>query len=718
MDKIGDYCQHSEVVTIDDFDPPPEDWFCLYPLRRSKYESVAIKASDEFFDKWNAVAVNDGLQEKPRTLPACQTPHGNYVAWAYPECFPDRVASNAQYCDFAYFWDDVSDLLNEQQCEDVTQDLALTVLAEMAGGPPFESKYGLSKLALEFTRQFLKTDGDIAMDMLKGWGAYLDSQTKISCDGSMSFEQFKKHRFSDGGVLWGIELGSWALGIRCPQEEKDTIKDVVHEAGMAAVLVNDYYSFKKEFDDLSKAGALHRMKNSLDLLMREYGYTEDEARSIMRQEINTAEQAFMDAYDAWEAAPGPKSHELRRYWQMCLWLFSGSTFWMAHGPKFHHEYTTTAEDRATIVGACNGPLRVLERYPPPKNQRMNNMRSVPQSLAINNGSTPASITDGNGMAATDSVHKKEVSYVSFIAPFEKAPNDMCIAPSEYIASLQPSSMGNRLIDTLNYWFQVPSRSIQTIKSIVQGLHNSSLMLNDIEDHSLLRKDQPASHVLYGASQTINSANFAFIRAVQQTTELSNRQSTTICLEELGNLHCGQSFNLEWRHHSRCPTTDEYIKMTDNTTGSMFRLIVRLMEAESPLSFSCSELLTTLLTLMGRYEQIKEDYLNLKSEDYTSKIDSTEDIDRVKLSLPLIHLWNNYSHPDRITAAIHNRTPTTSLTKELKKHINKAMESTQTFEYVRGVLKYLHEEMMRTFDGLEKKMGTNNEARVLLWKLKL
>jgi AmiR/NasT family two-component response regulator len=34
---------------------------------------------------------------------------------------------------------------------------------------------------------------------------------------------------------------------------------------------------------------LDRMKSAVGLLMREYGYTEDEARSITRQEINKGE---------------------------------------------------------------------------------------------------------------------------------------------------------------------------------------------------------------------------------------------------------------------------------------------------------------------------------------------------------------------------------------------------------------------------------------------
>ncbi|KAL3449619.1 hypothetical protein BJX65DRAFT_306157 [Aspergillus insuetus] len=54
--------------------------------------------------------------------------------------------------------------------------------------------------------------------------------------------------------------------------------------------------------------------------MRDYGYTEDEARMITRHEINKGERAFMDAYNAWKSGlhpPDPNtSTELRTFWHM------------------------------------------------------------------------------------------------------------------------------------------------------------------------------------------------------------------------------------------------------------------------------------------------------------------------------------------------------------------------------------------------------------------
>ena len=56
--------------------------------------------------------------------------------------------------------------------------------------------------------------------------------------------------------------------------------------------------------------------------------------------------------------------------------------------------------------------------------------------------------------------------------------------------------------------------------------------------------------------------------------------------------------------------------------------------------------------------------------------------------------------------------------EVKNHILQAMDKAGTFEYARGVLKYLHEEMMRMLDEVEADLGRNTEARILLLGLGL
>jgi geranylgeranyl pyrophosphate synthase len=39
------------------------------------------------------------------------------------------------------------------------------------------------------------------------------------------------------------------------------------------------------------------------------------------------------------------------------------------------------------------------------------------------------------------------------------------------------------------------------------LHNASLLVDDIEDNSILRRGIPVAHKIYGTASTINSANY-------------------------------------------------------------------------------------------------------------------------------------------------------------------------------------------------------------------
>lgn len=153
-------------------------------------------------------------------------------------------------------------------------------------------------------------------------------------------------------------------------------------------------------------------------------------------------------------------------------------------------------------------------------------------------------------------------------------------PSTYISSMPSKGVRRALIDALNTWFCVPAGLLSTITSIVNMMHNASLILDDIEDNSPLRRGKPAAHTIFGQAQGINSANFMFVRATQVVMQDLNATALTVFLEELESLCLGQSWDLYWKHNLICPTEDEYINMVDFKTGGMFRMLVWLMEAES------------------------------------------------------------------------------------------------------------------------------------------
>lgn len=105
-------------------------------------------------------------------------------------------------------------------------------------------------------------------------------------------------------------------------------------------------------------------------------------------------------------------------------------------------------------------------------------------------------------------------------------------------------------------------------------------VDDVEDSSLLRRGIPVAHSIFGMAQTINSANYVYFEALQELVKLDNPQTIQIYSDELCNLHRGQGMDLFWRDTLTCPSEDDYLEMVGNKTGGLFRLAVKLMQAES------------------------------------------------------------------------------------------------------------------------------------------
>jgi geranylgeranyl diphosphate synthase type 3 len=77
-----------------------------------------------------------------------------------------------------------------------------------------------------------------------------------------------------------------------------------------------------------------------------------------------------------------------------------------------------------------------------------------------------------------------------------------------------------MIDCFQAWLNVPDDKLAVIKDIVASLHNASLLVDDIEDSSKLRRGHPVAHSIYGIAQTINSANYVYFLALGESQSLS------------------------------------------------------------------------------------------------------------------------------------------------------------------------------------------------------
>ncbi|KAI4150687.1 MAG: hypothetical protein L6R39_002202, partial [Caloplaca ligustica] len=208
-----------------------------------------------------------------------------------------------------------------------------------------------------------------------------------------------------------------------------------------------------------------------------------------------------------------------------------------------------------------------------------------------------------------------------------------LGPFDYMMNHPGKDVRKHLISAFNAWLQVPPSSLEIITRVIGMLHTASLLIDDVEDNSLLRRGIPVAHSIFGTAQTINSANYVYFQALNELLKLNNPEVVRIYAEELCNLHRGQGMDLYWRDTLTCPTEDDYLEMVGNKTGGLFRLAVKIMQAESRNNETDY---VPLVSVIGLLFQIRDDYLNLNSETYTSNKGLCEDLTEGKFSFPIIH----------------------------------------------------------------------------------
>ncbi len=91
----------------------------------------------------------------------------------------------------------------------------------------------------------------------------------------------------------------------------------------------------------------------------------------------------------------------------------------------------------------------------------------------------------------------------------------------YIDSLPSKGVREAAADALNLWFNIPQEDLVIIKRVSGLLHSASLMLDDIEDSSALRRGRPSTHTVFGSPQTINSAGHRINEALHEVMTLGS-----------------------------------------------------------------------------------------------------------------------------------------------------------------------------------------------------
>ncbi|KAI9654815.1 MAG: geranylgeranyl pyrophosphate synthetase [Bathelium mastoideum] len=314
----------------------------------------------------------------------------------------------------------------------------------------------------------------------------------------------------------------------------------------------------------------------------------------------------------------------------------------------------------------------------------------------------ANLSDFSVSSADDATQSTESTWLS-------QNERILLGPFDYLEQQPGKDMRTQFIQAFNTWLDVPLEKIRVITNIVKMLHTASLLIDDIEDSSVLRRGIPVAHSIFGVAQTLNSGNYIYFLALQEVQKLRQPAATNVFVTELLNLHRGQGMDLHWRDSLICPSEEEYLHMVLNKTGGLFRLAVKLMEVESPHNRDCSQ----LVDLMGQIFQIRDDYMNLFSTAYTQNKGLCEDLTEGKFSFPIIHSIRSDPENHQLMNILKQK----SSEERIKRYAVSIMERTGSFKYTREVVQDLKIKASKLIERYEGEgWGSGEGARKMLARM--
>nr|BAF42691.1 geranylgeranyl diphosphate synthase-2-A-isoform [Nasutitermes takasagoensis] len=221
---------------------------------------------------------------------------------------------------------------------------------------------------------------------------------------------------------------------------------------------------------------------------------------------------------------------------------------------------------------------------------------------------------------------------------EREHEEKLLQPFAHLTQEPGMQILTRVSSAYNYWLKVPADKLIALKDIGYIIHHSCVLIDDIQDNTLLRRGIPVAHSIYGVASTLNTAIYLLLKGLKRAQILNNPDAIALCIEHLLDMYYGQGLDICWRDNNTCPSLEEYMQMIQKKAAVwLFKIGLLQLLSDNKIDF------TKLNSILAMYIQIRDDYCNLCLQQYTDERGYCEDITEGKLSFPIIHAIRR--HPD-------------------------------------------------------------------------
>ena len=193
--------------------------------------------------------------------------------------------------------------------------------------------------------------------------------------------------------------------------------------------------------------------------------------------------------------------------------------------------------------------------------------------------------------------------------------------------------------------------------IPEVIHNGTLVIDDIEDTSELRRGKPCTYKLYGLDISINVGNaMYYMPLLTLMTKETNLPAEVLCgiyeiyVQEMINLSLGQAMDIAWHSglaNANFTNEADYLQMCAYKTGTLARMAAKMAAVFSGAEKMLVDKLGKFAESIGIAFQMQDDILDLTGQEFAKKKGGVgQDITEGKRTLMVIYTLKTANEVDK------------------------------------------------------------------------
>ena len=179
------------------------------------------------------------------------------------------------------------------------------------------------------------------------------------------------------GISTDLQVASWLIdhspmqsvacfgtNIKVSDEQKTAVRHIVRPLQTHVVLINDYCSFEREYEEYVN-GRKHEMRNSVWFLMQHHGLEQRQAKHRVLEEALKCEKDYTAARTAHAHVHPNMCPKVARYIDAASFLASGAWYWQTFCSRHRYIYRpdNVSDHRAVHIPLSPGEVAPLNAGP-------------------------------------------------------------------------------------------------------------------------------------------------------------------------------------------------------------------------------------------------------------------------------------------------------------------------------------------------------------------